>query len=158
MCQMMPGLFFIGNIMMLIMAGVWPFIFNNFLIKVIYVWAALPKPLLKVLRAVLPWSPDDLEQYPYWRAERALEPMEVQIGDYANLIVIPSMCCVMLFITSPHTQDMFWYMMLWGAFYYAFLRYLHLRFCKKCYYTTNKVENFAQILWGLPLSTVAAAW
>merc|ERR1711972_510231 len=49
-------------------------------------------------------------------------------------------------------------MMIWGAFYYGFLRYLHLRFCKKCYYTTNVVENNVQILWGLPLSMVAAAW
>jgi len=156
--MMMPGFFFVGNVVMLIMAGVWPWIFNNFLAKVIYVWRAMPWPVLKVLRVVLPWAPDDLGHYPHWRAERALEPMEIQIGDYANLIVIPSVCMTSLFAMSPYTSRIFKWMLVWAAVYYFFLRYLHLRFCKKCYYTSNNVDNCVNILWGIPLSIVAAAW
>jgi len=156
--MMMPGFFFSGNLTMLVMAGIWPWIFNNFLAKLIYVWRALPWPLLKVVRVILPWAPDDLGHYPLWRAERALEPMEIQIGDYANLIVIPSVCMVTLFTVSPFTSQMFYCMLVWSIFYYFFLRYLHLRFCKRCYYTTNNVDNFVNILMGIPLSLVAAAW
>lgn len=156
--MMMPGLFFISNLMILIMAGIWPWIFNNFLAKVIFVWKALPECLLKILRVVLPWAPEELTVYPHWRAERALEPMEIQIGDNANLIVIPTVCASLFLIMSPYTFQLFKCMAAWGVFYYFFLRYMHFRFCKKCYYTSNIVDNFVNYLWGIPLSVVAVAW
>mmetsp|Transcript_48020 Transcript_48020/g.102886 ORF Transcript_48020/g.102886 Transcript_48020/m.102886 type:complete len:1137 (+) Transcript_48020:107-3517(+) len=156
--MMMPGFFFVGNIMTVIMAGAWPWILNNFLAKVVYVWAALPRPLLWALRPIVPWAPNDIDFLPLWRAERMLEPMEVQIGDNANLITIPTLCSTLLFVLSSYTHLLMRDMICWGIFYYGWLRFMHLRFCKKCYYTTNIVDNWVNYLWGVPLSMVAAAW
>jgi len=155
--MMYPGFFFVGSSMTIVMAGMWPWIFNTFLAKVVYVWAALPRPLLKALRPIVPWAPDDIEIYPVWRAERGLEPMEIQIGDSANLIIVPTVCSVLLFVLSRFTHTLFKYMFIWGIFYYFFLRYLHFRFCKKCYYTTNQVDNIVNYLYGMPLGMLASA-
>jgi len=155
--MMYPGFFFVGSSMTIVMAGLWPWIFNTVLAKVVYVWAALPRPLLRALRPIVPWAPDDIEIYPVWRAERGLEPMEIQIGDNANLIIVPTVCSVLLFVLSRFTHTLFKYMFIWGIFYYFFLRYMHFRFCKKCYYTTNQVDNIVNYLYGMPLGMLASA-
>eukprot|EP00932_Pfiesteria_piscicida_P023231 SRR837773.9965.p1 GENE.SRR837773.9965~~SRR837773.9965.p1 ORF type:complete len:305 (+),score=22.38 SRR837773.9965:42-917(+) len=86
-----------------------------------------------------------------------MEPMEIQIGDNANLIVIPTLCLSALFLTSTQASVLLKYMLFWAIFYYFWLRFLHLRFCKKCFYTTNRVDNIVNYLWGIPLSVVAVA-
>jgi len=156
--MLMPGFFFVGFLMTIVMAGVWPFLFNTFLMKLIYTWAALPKPLLKVIRVFLPWAPDDVDKYPYWRAEKGLEPMEIQIGDYSNLILVTFVCSLALFTMSPYTHKLFFAQLCWSVFYYCFLQYMHLRFCKAAFYTTDRIDIHVNVLWGLPLSVVGAAW
>jgi len=41
--------------------------------KIIYVWRSLPDCLLYALKIILPWSPDDLDRYPRFNAEKDLE-------------------------------------------------------------------------------------
>uniref|UniRef100_A0A7S4RBT7 CSC1/OSCA1-like cytosolic domain-containing protein n=1 Tax=Alexandrium monilatum TaxID=311494 RepID=A0A7S4RBT7_9DINO len=156
--MMMPGSFFVGLVMWAVMAGIVPFIWNSFLMKLIYVWSCLPQCLLKVLKVFLPWAPPGLEHYPFRSAEKAFEPAEVSIsGNYADQIVTPTVCFSMLFFLSPFVWRAFLGMLLWSIFEYCYFRWLHLRFCKVCYYTTHRLDCFANFLWGMPLSVVAAA-
>mmetsp|Transcript_30165 Transcript_30165/g.76626 ORF Transcript_30165/g.76626 Transcript_30165/m.76626 type:complete len:472 (-) Transcript_30165:82-1497(-) len=156
---MVPGTFFIGYAMCIVMAGVVPFVWNGFLMKLIYVWKCLPEPLLKILKVFLPWAPEDLTTYHARNAEKGFEPMEVGIGwDYSANIVNPTVCFCMLFFVSPYVWRMFAMMLGWAVFYYCFCRYQHLRFCKTCYYTTNRLDSMVNLMWGVPLSVVAAAW
>lgn len=56
--------------------------------KIIYVWRALPDCLLWVLKLILPWAPDDLEVYPRFNAEKAIEAPEMGVAwDYAAFII-----------------------------------------------------------------------
>jgi len=127
--------------------------------KMIYIWRALPDCLLKVLKLFLPWAPPTLEHLPFRSAEKAFEPWEVAIcGNYADQIVTPTICFCFLFFLSPQTPTVFLGMLLWAAFEYIYFRYMHLRYCKACFYTTSRLDSFNNFLWGLPLSVIASAW
>lgn len=39
----------------------------------------------------------------------------------------------------------------------AFMRYMHLRSCKRSYLTTNRLDAEVQFAWGIPLSIILAA-
>jgi len=73
------------------------------------------------------------------------------------MIVSPTVCFCMLFFVSPFVWKTFAMMFLSTCFYYLYCRYLHLRFCKPAYYTTNRLDTMVNHLWGVPLSVVAAA-
>uniref|UniRef100_A0A7S2MW23 C2 domain-containing protein n=1 Tax=Zooxanthella nutricula TaxID=1333877 RepID=A0A7S2MW23_9DINO len=156
---LVPGTFFVGYMMCIVMAGVVPFVWNTILMKTIYVWRCLPDSMLNTLKVFLPWAPESLERYPFRRAERGFEPMEIGISwDYTASIVNPTVCFTMLFFVSHYVWHTFLMMFLWTCFYYCFCRYQHLRFCKACYYTSNCLDTTVNFLWGVPLSVVAAAW
>lgn len=157
--MLVPGAFFIGYLMFPLMGGVIPYCWNMLLMKLIYVWACLPKPFLLILKLFLPWAPGSLDKYTARSAEKGLEPMEVGIPwDYASNIVYPSICSGMLFFVSPYVWMVFRALFFWACFYYCWNKFLHLRFFKACYYTTSRLDSNVNYAWGIPLSIVAAAW
>jgi len=153
-----PGMFFTGYLLCPLMAGVVPYMWNMLLMKMIYVWRCLPTPFLRILRMMLPWAPDDLDRYPVRRAEKGLEGMELGLPwDYAGNIVLPSICCSMLCLSSPWVWQVFRLLFFWSLFYYFWCRYMHLRFMRAQYYTTSRVDSMVNFAWGIPLSIVAFA-
>jgi len=156
--MMMPGAFFVGLIMSMIMAGWVPWTVNTLLMKIIYVWQCLPTCLLRAIKIFLPYAPEDVDFLPFRSAEKAFEPWEVAIcGNYADHIVTPSICFFFLFFCSPYVYKAFLGMLLWALFECIFFRYMHLRYCKCCFYTTNRLDTFSNFLWGIPVSVIAAA-
>merc|ERR1719210_1036867 len=90
---LVPGGMFVGYFVMPIMAGVVPYFWNSLLMFIIYVWHCLPGPLLRLLKAFLPWAPESPIVYPARNAEKGLEPMEIGLPwDYAMNIINPSVC------------------------------------------------------------------
>jgi len=157
--MMIPGAFFNGPLMCPLMAGVLPYLWNMFLMKLIYSWGCLPRPLLHLLKLMLPWAPRSLDRYPVRLAERGLEPPELGLPwDYAGSIVMPTVCFAMLLLVSPYVWKTFLGLFAWAVFSYGFCRYLHLRFFKAHYYTSRRLDFHANLAWGIPLSTVAASW
>lgn len=154
-----PGMFFVGNLMCPIMAGLVPYLWNLFLMKVIYIWQCLPRPLLRCLRVFLPWAPLSIDRYPVRFAEKGLEGMELGLPwDYAGNIMFPTVCCFLLPLSSPHIWQVFRGLFCWAAFYYCFCRYMHLRFFRAQYYTTRMVDSHVNLAWGIPLSVIASSW
>jgi len=126
--------------------------------KVIFVWRCLPPCLLKVVKVFLPWSPEGLDHYPFRRAEKCFDPMEVSLSwNYVDHIITPTICFSMLCFLSPYVWKTFVGMLIWAIFELCFYRWLHLRFCRTCYYSTDRLDSCAQLLWGVPLSMVAMA-
>ncbi|CAE8639292.1 unnamed protein product, partial [Polarella glacialis] len=78
--------------------------------------------------------------------------------DYSTLIVTPTICFCVLILASPFVWRLFAAMSAWAIFYWCFCRYLHFRFMKCCFYSTNRLDSCVLYLWGIPLSVVASAW
>jgi len=91
-------------------------------------------------------------------AERYLEPLPMGLPwDYQGHVTLPFCCCLTLFIMSP---SMWWtqvYLCVWCVFFYGFQRVMHLRICKKMFFTSNKLDCLVLYLgWGLLLAELAA--
>jgi len=156
---LMPGGFFIGTIMIAVMAGPVPFMTTTIISKIIYVWRCFPPCVLKILKVFLPWAPPTVDRYPTSNAEKGLEPWEVPIcGNYADHIVIPTLCICTLFCASPIVCKIFRGMLLWACFEYCYFRWMHLRYHKTSYYFGPSLDILASHAWGVPLSVLAAAW
>jgi len=156
--MLQPGGFFVGMVIVAIMAGPVPYTITTLFSKVIFVWRCFPECLLKILKVFLPWSPATLNHYPTRSAEKGLEPWEIPIcGNYADHIVTPSLCFFMLFFLSPFSCRVLKGMMYWALFMYIYFRWMHLRYHKTCYYTSHRLEMGFQYVWGIPLSVLAAA-
>lgn len=157
-----PGMFFIGYLLGPIMGGVIPYVWNTLLMKMIYVWGCWPRPLLRIFKLFLPWAPKSLDHYPARNAEKGLEPPEVGLGwDYQAIIVFPSICFLQLYFISPYVNKTFCDLLLWSLFYYGYCRYMHLRFNKAAYFSSDSINTHVTMAWGLPLSVLAgvvAAW
>ena len=83
-----PGVLYVNYLMGLLMGGIVPFAQHTLVAKIIYVWRALPDCLLWVLKLILPWAPDDIEVYPRFNAEKAIEAPEMGVAwDYAAFII-----------------------------------------------------------------------
>lgn len=157
--MMFPGVFFVGYIMCILMAGVVPYIWNTILMKMIYVWRCLPECGLWILKVFLPWAPESLDEYPRRNAEKGFEPMEIGLAwEYSSFIVNPTVCFFMLIFISPYVWRIFACMLGWAVFYYVWCRYMHLRFCKACYYSTPYLDGLMSLAWGCPLAVLGAAW
>eukprot|EP00931_Biecheleriopsis_adriatica_P075260 TRINITY_DN49172_c0_g1_i1.p1 TRINITY_DN49172_c0_g1~~TRINITY_DN49172_c0_g1_i1.p1 ORF type:complete len:1148 (-),score=161.33 TRINITY_DN49172_c0_g1_i1:8-3451(-) len=157
--MLMPGTFFMGFAMFLIGAGLVPYIVNSLFMKLIYVWRALPKPLLLIIKVFLPWPPNSMKRYPSRNAEKGLEPLEMGVAwDQSNFIVLPTLCFCMLFFVSPYVVKTFQAMICWTLFYYLFTRFVYLRFTKVTFFNSWKLAGLVWYAWGIPLSIVAVAW
>jgi len=157
--MMTPGMTFINYLMFPLMAGVLPWIWNLFLMRLIYVWGCFPKWLLKVLKVFLPFAPESLNDYNDRNAEKGLEPMEIGLPwDYAANIILPSICFSMLFFLSPFVWKAFAALFMWACFYYCWCRYVHFRVMRACHYSTHRLDVMVNYAWGFPLSIIAAAW
>merc|ERR1719491_2880403 len=64
----------------------------------------------------------------------------------------------MLVFVSPFKPAMFKMMLAWAIFYYGFCRYMHLRFYKASYFTSDIIDTCFNFLWSLPLAVVGFAW
>ncbi|CAE8581560.1 unnamed protein product, partial [Polarella glacialis] len=62
--MMMPGSFFTGYFMLIVMGGMVPFVVNSLLMKIIYVWRCFPEFVLQILKVFLPFAPASLTVYP----------------------------------------------------------------------------------------------
>mmetsp|Transcript_91114 Transcript_91114/g.162175 ORF Transcript_91114/g.162175 Transcript_91114/m.162175 type:complete len:1004 (+) Transcript_91114:43-3054(+) len=134
---LIPGGLFIGYIM-------WPL--QGFL------W-----PMLASL-ACLRYRSSCRQQVSAREAELSLEPLGISLAhDYMGHVVQPTCCCLMLFFASDAAWQAFLGLALWSAFMILFQRYLHLRACKRYYFTTSRLDTEVMYAWGLPLSTVLAA-
>lgn len=155
---MMPGSFFVGYLLTPLVGGVIPYLQTTLFMKLIYIWRVFPRCLLRVFKNLLPYAPESLDRYPYYCAEKAMEPGEVTTGDYVDLFVLPTVSCTTLFFLSPFVWKTFFWMMVWSGFFYVFMKYKHLRLSKQSFCTTDHTDRLVNYMWGFPLSIIAAAW
>eukprot|EP00439_Symbiodinium_sp_Y106_P084800 s53_g26.t1 len=79
---------YVNYIVGFLMGCVVPFVQHTLVAKIIYVWRALPGCLLYALKVILPWAPPDIDVYPRFNAEKAIEAPENGIAwDYCAFIV-----------------------------------------------------------------------
>jgi len=90
--------------------------------------------------------------------ELAFEPLGISLAhDYMGHIVQPTCCTMALFFASGVVWQVFVFLALWGLFMIPFQRYMHLRACKKSFFTTEHLDALVVRSWGVPLSTILAA-
>jgi hypothetical protein len=156
--MLVPGQFFVNNIMGLLVGCIVPYLQAAFIQKCIYVWRCLPVKLLQVLKVLLPFAPDSLDRYDSESAECALKAPQIGLAfDYCAFIVNAMICFSMLFFFSPYVWRIFLAWTIWAGFYFYFCRYMHLRVQSASFYSTGRLDTLAMILWGLPMGVVAAA-
>jgi len=91
-------------------------------------------------------------------AEQALEPLGISLGhDYMGNVVQPVCCSLLLFFASGVAWQIFLCLGGWSLFMIVFMRYCHLRACRKCFFTTNRLDTEALFGWGATVSMVFAA-
>jgi len=91
-------------------------------------------------------------------AERSLEPSPMGLPwDYQAHVTVPFCCGLTLFIMSPSIWWTHIYLCTWCVVFYCFQRFMHLRVCKKSFFTSNKLDCVVLYLgWGLLLAELAA--
>merc|ERR1712048_324019 len=125
---LVPGQLFVGPVLGIVMGMVVPFIQHSLVQKVIYIWACLPKPLLAVLKLILPWSPEDLDRYPRLNAENCIQANPIGLAwDFVNLIINPSIAFFAMLFASPYVAQIALALLVWTLFYYCILRWMHFR-------------------------------
>jgi len=159
--MLVPGQFFVNCVNGLLMGGMVPWIQHSFVSKVIYVWRAMPDFLLNILQAILPWA-SGIDKYQRFNAEKTLEAPQIGLPwDYSNLIVNVSVVFSIFFFVSPHCFQLCMYLALWAAFYWVWCRFMHLRVQSVSYSSTDRLDWWVLMAWGLPLSELAScavAW
>eukprot|EP00929_Paragymnodinium_shiwhaense_P057298 TRINITY_DN2867_c0_g1_i1.p1 TRINITY_DN2867_c0_g1~~TRINITY_DN2867_c0_g1_i1.p1 ORF type:complete len:1535 (+),score=370.61 TRINITY_DN2867_c0_g1_i1:90-4694(+) len=90
-------------------------------------------------------------------AERYLEPLPLGLAwDYQGHATVPFCCGLTFFVMSPWMWWTHAYLCLWVAFLYMFQRIMHLRVCKKMYFTSTKLDRVVLYVgWGLILAELA---
>jgi hypothetical protein len=92
------------------------------------------------------------------RAEYELLPAPFQTEfDYSSNICLAGTTFLILFFNSPYVPLTCWVFVSWVVLSYFTLKYCHLRFNMTVEYTTHHLDDWFALLWGIPLSTVAAA-
>jgi len=72
-------------------------------------------------------------------------------------IVQPASCSLSLFLASGVAWQAFLCLALWSLFMILFQRYMHLRTVKRCFFTTERLDELVLIAWGAPLSMILSA-
>jgi len=135
-----------------------PFALNSIFQKVVYIWKCLPVFLLNIVKAIIPQSPPSIERYERFNAEKGFTAGQVGLPfDYCFVLVNFFMVFLMQGFVSPYSWRLLAAMCLWCPFYWFFSRYMHLRVQSIAYYSTNTVDWFAFLAWGIPLSLLATA-
>jgi len=156
MAAVMPSMMFAGRPMNIIMPTI-QYVWNQALAKVLYVWKCLPDCILRVLVKILPYSPGSIDHWPFRNAEKLASPWQMPItGDFADIVVIPTLCFVMLIFISTSCWFFFALLCGWGLYIYVYVRYAYLRFHGLDFITTSTLFSVAWYLWGIPISVVAA--
>jgi hypothetical protein len=124
--------------------------------KILYVWRCLPDPLLKILKAILPWKPDTLERLPFRNAEKGVDPWEIPFfADYADWVVVPLLCFVSMMFMSNYVWKIFLWLMCWAIGNYFYFRWMHLRFHRVNFYSSPRLNDYYMYFWGCAVSVVA---
>lgn len=96
------------------------------------------------------------------QGEKLLEPMEMYLPwDYAAHIQLP--CCAFfpIFFSEPPGQcaarTLCAAMVVWCVVIYAAQRIIHLRYSKRTFFTTERLDKAALMLWAFPLSMLLHA-
>lgn len=155
---MNPGLFFMPRLLEPIGAGFVPYILHQLFALIVYVWNAFPGPLGAFFKATLPFAPESSTHYPPRNAEKALDCMEIALPYiYADNMLVQIICFGMLFNISGRVHRFFLVQMIWVVFLYCYLRWLHLRFNKRAFFTTRSLDTTVNMAWGIPLSCLAVS-
>jgi len=134
---LVPGSLFIGYLIWPLQGFLWPFVSGLATLRCKY----------RRTRAVSARE-----------AELHLEPLGISLPhDYMGTIVQPTACSLVLFFSSDVAWQTFACLVGWSVFMVVFMRYLHLREVRRCYFTTNRLDTEVLFMWGLPLSMVLAA-
>ncbi|CAE8597104.1 unnamed protein product, partial [Polarella glacialis] len=155
--MMVPGNLYTGFFMGYLMGNVVPYLQNMLLARIIYVWKCLPDCLLKVLKLILPWAPSDIDFYPRFNAEMALQSNRIGLEyDCAVWITNTTIGFLLMLCVSTYVRDLFRALLIWSVIYYFYCRFMHFRVSSMRYYTSTNLETWMMFYWGVPLSTLAA--
>lgn len=153
-----PGGLYVNYIMGLVMGGVVPFAQHTLVGKIIYVWRSLPDCLLYALKLILPWAPDGLDEYPRFNAEKAIEAPEMGVAwDYSAFIVHIATAFLVTAVVSASVWKLFLALTLWGVFFHAWSRFMHLRVQTASSFNGHLLDTAAWLLWSLPMGCLAGS-
>jgi len=155
MLAVMPSMMFAGRPMNIIMPTL-QYIWNQALAKILFVWKCLPDSILRILVNILPFNPGSIDHCPFRNAEKMASPWQMPItGDFADLVILPTLCFAMLTYISVSCWKFFALLCGWACFIYMYVRYAYLRFHGLDHFTTSTLFSVSWYLWGIPLSVVA---
>lgn len=153
-----PGVLYVNYIMGLVMGGVVPFTQHTLVGKIIYVWRSLPDCLLYALKIILPWSPDDLDRYPRFNAEKAIEAPEMGVAwDYSAFIVHMATAFLVTAVVSASVWKLFLALTCWCVFFHVWSRFMHLRVQTASSFNGHMLDTAAWLLWSLPMGCLAGS-
>ncbi|CAK8994488.1 Uncharacterized protein SCF082_LOCUS3959 [Durusdinium trenchii] len=153
-----PGVLYVNYIMGLLMGGVVPFAQHTLVGKIIYVWRSLPDCLLRALKLILPWAPDDLERYPRFNAEKAIEAPEMGVAwDYSAFIVHIATAFLVTAVVSASVWKLFVALSCWCLFFSLWSRFMHLRVQTASSFNGHLLDTAGWLLWSLPMGCLAGS-
>lgn len=136
---LVPGGLFLGYLMFILQGFVWPFVSTLTALRFYHGRRLGPELTARM-------------------AERQLEPLGMSLGhDYMGQVCQPISCSFMLFFATGVCWQTFAFLALWSLFMMIFMRYVHLRSTRRCYFTTNRLDTEVLFGWGFPLSMVLGA-
>ncbi|CAE7880300.1 SCN10A [Symbiodinium sp. KB8] len=160
--MLIPGQFFVSPLMGYLTGCIVQYVQVTLVAKIIYVWKCLPDLLLKLLKLLLPWAPDNLKEYDRRSAEMGFRAGQIGLPwDYSNLILNPLLVFFTFFFVSMNSWTESAGLVAWAVFFFGYSRFMHLRVQSVGFYSTHKLDWNVWIVWGAALSTVATcavAW
>ncbi|CAE7720167.1 gpmB [Symbiodinium sp. CCMP2592] len=160
--MLIPGQFFVSPLMGYLTGCIVQYVQVTLVAKIIFVWKCLPDPLLKLLKLLLPWAPDNLKEYDRRSAEMGFRAGQIGLPwDYSNLILNPLLVFFTFFFVSMNSWTESAGLVAWSVFFFGYSRFMHLRVQSVGFYSTHKLDWNVWIVWGAALSTVATcavAW
>lgn len=153
-----PGGLYVNYIVGFLMGCVVPFVQHTLVAKIIYVWRALPGCLLYALKVILPWAPPDIDVYPRFNAEKAIEAPENGIAwDYCAFIVHIATAFSVTAIITESVWRLFMMLTFWSVFYWYWSRFMHLRVQSASNFNGHLLDTTAWLFWGFPQSCLAGS-
>jgi len=161
--MLIPGQLFVNPMMGYLQGNIVPFLQANLVAKIIYVWKCLPDKLLFLLKALLPWSPDNVDKYERRNAENGMVAGQIGLPwDYSNLILNPLSVFFTFFFVSTNSSTESAYLVAWAVFFFMYSRFMHLRVQSVAFHSTHKLDRSVWMVWGcVPLAligTCAMTW
>ncbi|CAE6926073.1 gpmB [Symbiodinium sp. CCMP2592] len=161
--MLIPGQLFVNPLMGYLQGNIVPFLQANLVAKIIYVWKCLPEKLLFLLKALLPWSPDNVDKYERRNAENGMVAGQIGLPwDYSNLILNPLSVFFTFFFVSTNSSTESAYLVAWAVFFFMYSRFMHLRVQSVAFHSTHKLDRSVWMVWGcVPLAligTCAMTW